>query len=346
MREVEETSAISGARSKRWCQQWGLQWTYSVLVLVVTLLLLAGAERAIAGTAEEAINEIATSLGAQATEKNTTNLAVVGFSEINGYQSAMTDYLAEELTTALFSAGDFSIVERSQLARVMNEHQLYTTDLFDPEHTAELQKLLGVDAVVTGTVTRMGKQLRVNARVIDVTTARIFGAAATTIENDPRISSLLGQSSSANRSSVEIPGQVQQPSDVVFQSKYFAVTPISVVRSDDGSSVKVTAEVRNTSNTPIYVAAGGHRQRNAMTHAGTLLSVGTPSGMDTLNGLYDPPETEVLPNSPLIIQWVATVATRGSSMLGDSMTIRDEWKVKTENGIETIQVQFSKIMIN
>lgn len=321
-------------------------WRRLALFSAITISLSLGIEVALAETVDEAITKIAASLGTQATEKGAKDLAVVGFSEINGYQSAMTDFLAEELTTALFSAGDFSVVERSQLARVMEEHQLYASNLFDPDRIAELQKLLGVDAIVAGTVTRLGEQLRINARVIDVTTARVFGAAATTIDNDPLVENLLGQSSAANRSKIAIPGQVQQPSDVVFRSRYFTVTPISVIRSDDGRSVKVTAEVHNVSDSPIYVAAGGRRTRNAMTHAGTVLSVDSPDGMHVLNNLNDDPETEVLASSTLVVQWIAKIKNKGESILGDSMTIRDQWKVKTRNGIESVQVQFPKVMIN
>lgn len=291
----------------------------------------------------DAVEEVAASLGTQAVQKGAKILAVVGFSEINGYQSALTDYLTEEFTTALFKVGDFSVVERSQLSRVLKEHELYATNLFDGDHVAELQKLLGVDAIVTGTVTRIGQQLRINVRVVDVSTARVFGAAAATIDNDPLIEGLLGQSSIANRSKSSIPGQVNQPSDVVFQSAGFTVTPISVIRAEDGRSVKITAQVFNTGNEAIRVGHLSNTRRTAITHAGTVLRVNSPSGMNVVVN-RNSPTTEVLPGSTLVVQWVART-TENEHLLGDSITLRDEWRIQTRSGIDDVQVQFPRIMI-
>ena len=324
---------------------WALARYRMAVILGLTLVLGFGVDRSADAqdNVTEAVEKVAASLGSQATQKGAKNLAVVGFSEINGYQSAMTDYLTEEFTTALFTVGDFSVVERSQLARVLKEQEFYATGIFDKDHIAELQKLLGVDAIVAGTVTRIGKQLRINVRVIDVETARVFGAAAATIENDPLVESLLGQSSISNRSASAIPGQVSQPSDVVFQSSAFTVTPISVIRGEDGKSVKITAQVLNTSNELIRIGYKIGARRTAMTHAGTVLTIKYPSGMSNTSG--SGPKTEILPGSTLVVQWNTWLKSKNEKLLGDSISLRDFWEVQTPAGVDDVQIQFPKIMI-
>ncbi|MDZ7263455.1 MAG: hypothetical protein ONB16_02640 [candidate division KSB1 bacterium] len=47
----------------------------------------------------------------------------------------------------------FEIVERSQIARVMQELQLAQTGIVDEAQAAQVGKMLGVDAIITGTVT-------------------------------------------------------------------------------------------------------------------------------------------------------------------------------------------------
>lgn len=47
----------------------------------------------------------------------------------------------------------FSIVERSQIARVMEELQLAQSGVIDEAQAAQVGKMLGVDAIITGTVT-------------------------------------------------------------------------------------------------------------------------------------------------------------------------------------------------
>ena len=90
--------------------------------------------------------------------------------------TAMTDYLAAELMQEFrgtggksggnyFSAGKsinnfqkgartnvFSLVERSELDKVLREQNISNSGLIDDSQAAQIGKLLGIDAMITGSV--------------------------------------------------------------------------------------------------------------------------------------------------------------------------------------------------
>lgn len=315
-------------------------WGIASVVFTVFLISLLTAPVSSAQTLDESISKIAGELAEQAQSKGATDLAIVGFSELNGYESAMTDYLAEELVTAFFAGGAFNIVERRELERVMAEQAKYSTDLFNPETIASFGELLGVDAIVTGSVTRLGRSVRLNARVIDVETARVFGASAATVTIDPFVEALLDQPRLSAESTTLVPGQVAQPSDVVFRNKVIQVTPTAVVLSRDRSSVTVTASIKNLTGKPIYVGYGlGNGDRTALTASGTVLNIGQPSGIGS-----EMNKTEIAANGTTLVSWIAR-ANGGSSVQGQSLNLRDRWEIETGSGSSLTQVQFDRIRV-
>jgi curli biogenesis system outer membrane secretion channel CsgG len=66
--------------------------------------------------------------------------------------------LADMLVTELVRDGTYTVVEREHLRELMEEQELGLTSSFDPETAAEIGKLLGVQAVVIGSVTHFGTE--------------------------------------------------------------------------------------------------------------------------------------------------------------------------------------------
>jgi hypothetical protein len=79
------------------------------------------------------------------------------------------------------------------LDKVIEEAKLASTGLVDPATAARIGELAGVDGVVTGTLVDMQSSVAVNCRVIDVTTARVFGVADSRIVKDDDLRVLMGQ---------------------------------------------------------------------------------------------------------------------------------------------------------
>ena len=89
-------------------------------------------------------------------------IAVVEFSDLSGGVTDFGRLLSEELITKLFATGNYKVIERLLLNKAIAEHKLQLQGLVDPKSAKELGKLLGVDAIVSGTVADLGNSLRVN----------------------------------------------------------------------------------------------------------------------------------------------------------------------------------------
>jgi TolB-like protein len=87
--------------------------------------------------------------------------------------------LAEMLISDLAGTESVTIVERQRLQAVLDEQKLSAGGKVDPRTAVRLGRLLGARYLVLGSYFDMGKNLRADARLVDVETSRIvtaFGA--------------------------------------------------------------------------------------------------------------------------------------------------------------------------
>jgi TolB-like protein len=154
-------------------------------MLLVTNLVLAAGELDL--KFDELINQIVAGI----TSNNKSRIAVIEFSDIDGKVTGLGRFVAEELTTRLFRTKKYEVVERELLNKVLEEHKLSLTGIIDQSSAKELGKLIGVDAIVTGTVAELGKTVKINARLIATETGAIFAVAAVEIAKDENIEKLI-----------------------------------------------------------------------------------------------------------------------------------------------------------
>lgn len=324
-----------------------------VQFLVLTTLLFVTSVSS-AADLDTSIQEIGKSLAVQMKERQAKKLAVVSFSDLNGYQSALGDFIAEELITTLFNEGDFDIVERRELERVLSEQGSYTTGNFDRDTVAELEKLLGIDVLITGTITDLGDKIKINSRAISVETAKIFAAKGVTVDRDTTIDNLMSQSSSGsastNTSSQE--GVIKQPSNVYFQNKWLHVIPIGVVKEESDKSIQITTQFKNLTKNTLYLA-----QLTPSRRGDSKLAVFTELG-DTFNtkisgisalSVFDRNRTSkqnnytpIAPNSHINIIWNLSSS---KPIKGSNLTMRSAFAVYTSNGFEETSVQLADIKL-
>jgi len=101
---------------------------------------------------------------------------------------------ADELTTQLVKTGEFSVVERQQIDAVLSEQKLGMSGVVDAATAAKIGKLLGVQAVVTGSITQFSLDSKsagigrfaatyteaesvLDARLVNTTTGEIIAVA-------------------------------------------------------------------------------------------------------------------------------------------------------------------------
>jgi len=163
-----------------------------LLVAVVTIALCTYVPL-VAGDLDNKIDQLAQEISSRAEAGGKTKIAVIEFSDLRGNVTDFGMFLAEELITKLFSSVRFEVIERQLLNKIMQEHKLSLTGTVDPASAKELGKILGVDAIVSGTVTDLGKRLKINARLISTESGNVFSAAGVTIEKDEEVRQLLRQ---------------------------------------------------------------------------------------------------------------------------------------------------------
>jgi len=222
--------------------------------MIVTYIVAFAANQVSAADLEPSIDELATDIGSQLTKRQVSKLAVVGFTDLNGYQSALGDFVSEELVTALFSAGNFDVVERRELDRVLAEQEKYTEGIFDRETITDLGHLLGIDAIVTGSITNLGERIKVNSRAISVESGKVFAAASISVDRDPIVDQLMGQqSANAIGGNLDNGGFGAQRSDVFFKNSFLHVVPTSISVSTDKKTVRVATDFRNLTKDPLLI---------------------------------------------------------------------------------------------
>jgi curli biogenesis system outer membrane secretion channel CsgG len=68
--------------------------------------------------------------------------------------------IADLLVTDLVKDGSFSIIERKALDKIMAEQNFSNSERADPASAARLGKLLGVDAILVGSITQFGNETK------------------------------------------------------------------------------------------------------------------------------------------------------------------------------------------
>ena len=129
--------------------------------------------------------------------------------------------IADLTVKYLVQDGTYSVIERKAMDKILTEQNFSNSDRANPNSAAKLGKLLGVDAIIVGSVTQFGNDTKntnvgggggpwsgygiggyhnkkskaivaVDARMVDIDTAEILGVAAGKGESSRESTSLLG----------------------------------------------------------------------------------------------------------------------------------------------------------
>lgn len=124
---------------------------------------------------------------------NKQKIAIIEFSDLDGNITEFGKFISEELITKLFSTNKVNVIERQLLNKIIDEHRLKFTGLIDESTAKELGRILGVEAICSGTITDLGSKIKINARLISTETGSIFSVAAVAIIKDDVVSKLMNK---------------------------------------------------------------------------------------------------------------------------------------------------------
>ncbi|SMD05451.1 CsgG/HfaB family protein [Sporomusa malonica] len=92
--------------------------------------------------------------------------------------------IAEWMITALGEEGRFELKAREVLLKkVLQEQSLGLTGIIDNETAVGIGRIYGVQAVVTGSVTKWGKTIKVDARLVDTINGSVMRVASIEVAN-------------------------------------------------------------------------------------------------------------------------------------------------------------------
>lgn len=144
-----------------------------------------------------------------------------GVSAIFGNDVDVGRGITDMLVDQLVRSGVYSVIERQALDKILAEQNFSNSDRADPSTAAKIAKILGVDAIIIGSITQFGRDdeskglggfgrvagsfglggirrseatavVAVNARMISTTTAEILAVASGKGESSRKSTSLLG----------------------------------------------------------------------------------------------------------------------------------------------------------
>lgn len=213
-------------------------------------------------TASNAVYDEVSALGKMISNKipKGSKIAVTELVDLEGNVSSLGKFIAEELITDLTINGkEITVIERRLMMKVLNEQKMSVSELVEPNAIKNIGKLLGASAIITGTITELGDEVRVNARVISTKTGEIMSVARTTLPVTGVVKKLIDQhsntSSSATKNSYRSNNKNQKNlvltnnsiefNDLLFVSELETVELKKLEILDD-SKIKVDLKFKNT----------------------------------------------------------------------------------------------------
>ena len=149
--------------------------------VLFVLLLLTLSSKTFA--AEDAYNKMAKEFSESASLLSQPKIAIMPFVYLDGRKSDGGPIVSERLTTRIVKLKKFQVIERQLLEKVLNEQNLGTTGIIDVESTKKIGKILGVGAIITGTLLDVENQMvEINARLINTETAEVVATSSVEIK--------------------------------------------------------------------------------------------------------------------------------------------------------------------
>lgn len=133
--------------------------------LVALAIIFQGLVFGQAPFVEDAADDIGQRAAVAISSLPVSSLLVLPFAYADGVPCAEGALLAERVSTSLSALEGVSLVDRTQLERILEEQRLSASGLVNPASAIHVGKLMGAAAILSGSVTDLGENLEVHARI-------------------------------------------------------------------------------------------------------------------------------------------------------------------------------------
>lgn len=238
---------------------------FGLVGMLVAPAILAATENK--NAIESAMDGVARSLGGQLAESGLRKLATAEFSDLNGYRSALGPFLADELMHRLFAVqpGVFDLIGHQQLAQSLEGRDTTPASL-DAGALAAIGKALGVQAVVVGTISDLGEEIKVSISVLTTESARTAALASARFPRVGQAEALLRQTGSSFPPSA--PARYVGNSRAFFKNDFLQVTVESLALSSKKDWVHLALVFENLTDQEVHLRADHDRHASLTSHAG------------------------------------------------------------------------------
>jgi TolB-like protein len=151
----------------------------------VVLAMMAVAACAFPARASLDIQEMAKTMATAAGARRIKRVAIVPFTGPRGASSYSGAIVSERLVIQILARNEIDVVERRLLDKVLEEQRLGVFGIMDQDTVKTLGKVLGVDAILTGSIIELrNDRVEINARLINAETAQVMAADTTKMNKD------------------------------------------------------------------------------------------------------------------------------------------------------------------
>ena len=124
-----------------------------------------------------------------ASEKTTVALLDL---EAKGVDENEASTLTDRIRTELFKTNQFIVMERSAMDKILAEQGFQMSGTVDEESIVKAGEMLGVELIIIGSVSRIGRLYNISLRSIDVQSGAI--AAVASVDNEGSIEEVARES--------------------------------------------------------------------------------------------------------------------------------------------------------
>lgn len=143
------------------------------------------AERSISKNLEALTSSLTQQYKARNLNMQTPSLAVFPLnSNVQLAEKHVGFALSELLTHQFVQVREFTVVERSELLRNMEEQRLQQSGAIDPDKAVKVGKLVGAELLVLGSVEKISQKYLVNTRLVQAETGSVLATAYEEIPAD------------------------------------------------------------------------------------------------------------------------------------------------------------------
>ncbi|HTH56106.1 MAG TPA: FlgO family outer membrane protein [Cyclobacteriaceae bacterium] len=146
-------------------------------------------------------------------------IAFVPFVPSNSEETskAFGDYLTESITGKLSEAPQkFKVFERQRLDAVFKEHQLELSGMMKPSEALKVGQLLPIDALFSGTYTKLKSYIDISGRLIDVSSGEILTSYSGRIKINKNIKTLFVSQQTAATTPAQTVAEATPPTNVTI----------------------------------------------------------------------------------------------------------------------------------